>query len=98
MFMAAETIIHTAFDRLNEVALQLRARFAESAFLSLRSLQVNSDEDCVVVEGEVATYHLFQVAVSIMRELAGDDIGIESRISVVPPGARRKPVLICSQF
>lgn len=98
MLTAMGTIIDTAGEDLNHLALQLHLRFAKSVYLALRTLHVDRVGDWIMVEGEVPTYHTYQVAVSIAQNLVGSGIGLECRIVVVPPGARRTPALSCSRL
>jgi len=73
------------------------ALFQRSAYLPLRSLRCDYGGEVLTIRGEVPTYYLKQMAVELVRQVAGG-AAIEVCVEVRPPGFRRvQPVDIASR-
>ena len=61
----------TPRSRDSELERRIRLRFAQSNLPALRRLDVASDDDQVILSGQVATFYERQLAISLSRHVAG---------------------------
>ena len=78
------------FGHVADPAELAHAKLAASAYLSLRTLTCDSHEGVLAIRGQVSSFHLKQLAQTVVRDTAGVE-EINNQVLVVCPTARPRP-------